>query len=113
MKTTATHPSQARSIYRQDWTCHHAERHDADQPFIPCQDCYRPRYSPDQADSPRQDSPRPYVIRAGREYFRFGYGWTLDPNQATVIHGTRAELRHAIETWPATSPAITFEEYEQ
>lgn len=92
------------SIYRQDWTCHHATRHAPDAPFIPCQDCRRPRYSPSQADAPRQETPRAYIVArlfAGQPaptFFRVRrasnveYGWTADPAQATRIHGTRAEV---------------------
>lgn len=104
-QSPTSHPADA-SLYRQDWTCHHASRHEHGEPFIPCQDCYRPRYSPTQADAPRQEMPRPYIVGrlyAGQPaptYYRADLHrmidrWTLDPAQATRIHGTRAELRAA------------------
>lgn len=94
------------SLYRQDWTCHHASRHAPDVPFIPCQDCYRPRYAPTQADEPRQEMPAAYIVArlyAGQPaptYYRADLHqmrdrWTPDPSEATRIHGTRAELRAA------------------
>lgn len=61
------------------------------------------------------DRPRAYHVRAGVEYAtldplnRGRLRWTHEHDRAVAFYGTIAELRAALATYPATSPAITFE----